>query len=314
MRKLLSSLGLGLLGATVFSLAASHSHLAYATQAKPPTSWSWYVSTTNATTAFQLGWNQGNYDKSTGQSSQVVLDFCGQQAYAPNGTILCTNPAIYVSEGQIESVADNFAAGYWQGTGNDNYTVLTLDIGTNNSAWSVTYGGGQEWSAVVNAIRSYVSTSGISTQVAIRGANDIEVSWDSFANTQQWVRGFEAAYGLDYVDFGAAEGCPEYSSNNGGCNNGWNQYDVWWVAWGTVPAFVIPEIYVYGNVLQWYQISRYGSAYRGYRIYFEGPMDEHDLAPSEYDSPGAWNDLWNQLNSDSLTVSNLIYSVQIHRE
>jgi hypothetical protein len=318
---------LAVFGAIV-AVAALQPKSAYATQAKAPTNWSWYVQSSSTTTAYNLGYSQGQSDAADGWNSEVVLDFGTEQQNANNGTI--TINGIYLSPSQVEGIVEQFAYGYWDGTGADSTTDLILAMGTNTSAYSVTYGGGQTWAGFTNTVANWVSSEGITSQLYIEAANDIEPSWSSFSAAQSWVQGFEASGpSRQYLDYGSADGCPLGTSANGSCSNGWNQYDVWWVAFGTVPAFITPEIYYdyrdscgcgdtnlldSGQVGQWYQISRYGYTYQSVRIYFDGPWDEHDLDSTTLTSTQAWDYFWNQLNSYSGTASDFQYSNQIHDE
>lgn len=134
--------------------------------------------------------------------------------------------------------------------------------------------------------------------------------------TNNWVQGFASVSGYDYLDFGSADGCPTNSSNNGPCNNGWNQYDVWYVSWGAPPAFPTPEIYYSALAQQWAMISLYGAQHQGSygTVYMQGPWDEYDLDNSTLTASQAWTDLWTDLNNNSATKQSMLYSLEIHNE
>jgi hypothetical protein len=134
--------------------------------------------------------------------------------------------------------------------------------------------------------------------------------------TNSWVQGFYNVAGgtYKYLNFGSADGCPTTSYGNGSCNNGWNQYDEWYVSWGVLPALPTPEIYYPALAQQWAMISLYGAKYQNSTVYIQGPMDEYDLDNSTLTSSQAWNDLWIDLNNNSATAQGMVYSLQIHNE
>jgi hypothetical protein len=283
---------------------------------EPPADWSFYVQMADTTTAYNLGHNQGTYDASHSNSnSEVVLDFGGQKSDL-SGAIMVFN-AGDISNAQIESVAENFARGYYGGTGADTISVLTLGIGTNNSAYHVDYNGGYQWAQLVGTINTYVQQQGWGTQVHVIGANDIEPGFDDYADTYNWVQGY-AGYGSAYLNYGSADGCSQTdSSGTSACNNGiggWTQADVWYVSWGAFPAMPLPEIYYSSMALQWTMISLYGAQHKGGAVPMQGPWDEYDECPSTLTSAQAWTDFSNDLNSYSQTKQTMPYAAEIHTE
>ena len=100
-----------------------------------PTDWSFYVETTSTTTLYNLGCNQGHFDANNGKSnSAVVLDF-GAQNSANTGTTEING--VGISYGTVESLAEQFARGYFICTGADTTSLQSLGVGTNNSAYQV---------------------------------------------------------------------------------------------------------------------------------------------------------------------------------
>jgi hypothetical protein len=268
------------------ALALSQSLLAAsAAQAQPPNNWSYYVRTANSQTLNTLGCNQGVSDKNDGSSSEVILDF-GGQAYYNNGTYL-TGSNAFVSYATIESLAETFANAYYACTGSDFTTVLKLGIGTNNSAYYVNSTGGSTWGSVVLAVYNWVHNNNLQSQVDIVGANDMEPSWASYSATSGWVSGYASSGAPIYLNYGSTDGCPQTTHNNGGCNNGWNQDDVWYVSWGAPPAYATPEIYYQSQANQWGQIKLWKP------MSFEGPLDEYDLNTGTFTSAQAWSALGN---------------------
>ncbi len=258
----------------------------------PQTDWSFYVTALNTSEAETLGCNQGEFDADHGDiNSTVTLDFGGQDS-SNNGTILTFSGTV-VSYGDVEAYAETFGFWYWDCTGADTTSLLTLSIGTNNSAYYVNSTGGASWAGVVNAVTSYMDNYG---QVQVWGGNDMELDWDTYAATSSWESGYAAHTSQDYTDYGDAAGCPPYGS----CDNGWTQHDVYLVAWGDAPAWATPEIYTSATASEWISISdTYGP------IVFWGPMDEYDLDSSTLTPAQAWSDLCSSQTCE--------YSLQIHK-
>src|SRR5258708_2940650 len=299
--------------ALVFSITALHAApKAFAAQAKPPTDWSFYMTSASTSTAYNLGCNQGHFDAGYNPvvSSEVVLDFGGQLGDG-SGSLMING--MQISNAQIQAVAEAFSRGYWICTGNDSTSTLYLGIGTNNSYYDVSYAGGQTWANNVAGVQAYNKSMGYTAQVAMFGANDIETWCDKYGNNcvsptpvKDWVSGFSSVPGgYKYFDYGSADGCPTNSSNNGWCNPGWSQYDFWYLSWGAPAALAVPEIYYSGNAQQWAMISLYGWQYQRSLIYFPGPMDEYDLNNTTLTSSQAWNDLWTDLNNNSGTAEDM---------
>jgi hypothetical protein len=286
---------------------------AFATQTKPPTDWSFYMSTTSTSQAYTLGCDQGEFDASFNPpvNSEDVLDFGGQNSSGTGITMINNTP---ISNSQIEAVVEEFSYAYFVCTRTDNSSVLNLGIGTNNSSYDVNSAGGKTWAQVVSQVRSYNHTKGYDAQVGVVGANDIEPGFNSASASISWAQGYSSINPAHYLDYGSADGCPTNYSGNGSCNNGWDQYDVWYVSWGAVSALPLPEIYYSSLAQQWAMISLYGAQYQNSTVYMQGPWDEYDLDSSTDTSDAAWDQLWTDLNNNSLTQQSMSYSAEIHWE
>lgn len=291
------------LAGAFFSL--SHATPADAVQPQPPTDWSWYVRTTNANTLYSWGCNQGNADRNLGNiNSEVILDF-GGQSVNNNGTYLTGNN-LFVSYATIESLAEQFAKGYYICTGSDYTSVLSVGIGTNNSAYHIDSAGGSAWASVVTTVKNWVVGNSYQSQVDVGGANDMEPGYDYYPDTKTWLDSYTSAGGPYLLDYGSADGCPQTTHTNGLCyyyTNGrsWYQDSVWYVAWGAAPAVPVPEIYFQSMANQWGQI------YFWKAMTISAPLDEYDLNTGSFTSSQAWNALWNATGG-----SNMNYSAEIH--
>jgi hypothetical protein len=285
----------------------------FAVQAKVFTNWSFYMNSASTSTAYNLGCNQGGSDATHHDNSVVVLDFGGQLS---NGSGSLMINGVSITNSQIEAATENFSKGYWTCARNDGdtTTILDLGIGTNNSYQDVSQAGGAAWINVVSVVQNYNKAQGYYAQVKMYAANDMEPGFGSAAATINWVHGVTSISGLDYLNYGSADGCPQTSSSNGACNNGWNQYDVWYVSNGPTQGHPIPEIYYPAQASQWAMLSLYGAQHQGRRMNIWGPWDEYDLDHSTYTAAQAWNQLWTDVNNNSATKQNFSYSMEIHNE
>lgn len=285
-------------------------------QAKPVTDWSFYISTTDPSVAYTLGCNQGSFDANftPSMNSMVVLDFGGQLSDG-SGTLLING--VSVTNAQIEAVAEAFSHGYWYCTGTADLTsTLSLVIGTNNSYYDVGTSGGSTWAGVVAAVAAYNQAQGYNSQVIVDGGNDIEPGWNDPASSEAWANGYAANATSFYVNYGTADGCPSDNASDAACDNGWTQYDVWYVSWGAGPARSVPEIYYDVNASQWAMIALYGDQTRGTggKILFSGPMDEYPLWNNSNSSAQSWEQLWTALNENPATAQPMPYSLEMHNE
>jgi hypothetical protein len=289
---------------------------AQATPAKPPTDWSFYMLSTSTSEAYNLGCNQGKFDASHGDvNSEVFLDFGGQTdgrtgALSINQTTVFTNAT-------VQSLSEEFAGGYWYCADvedGDSTSVLTLAVGTNNSYYGVDTAGGETWADNVNAVQTWVSDN--IGQVAVYGGDDIEPGYSDASGAIAWSEGYADVGGSLYLNYGSADGCPQSSYDNGGCNNSWDQYDVWYVAWGSPPAITAPQIYTTNGSMasEWTMICLYGYYHQTGTVLYQGPLDENDLNSGTNTSTQAWDQLENDLNSYSACAQTMPYSPEVHDE
>ncbi len=266
------------------------SGVASATPAMPPTMSSWYVEDVNTSTAYNTGCAHAQFANSVGTGGTVILDFGGQV----NSSTLEEINGLQVSDSQVQSMVVAYANGYYNCS---NGAVVDLAIGTNNSIGNGS-GFGSAWAYEVNGIAEAVAPS-YGSKVTIFGGSDIEPSWGTQTATMSWSQGYGSVAGYhDYIDFGSADGCPTNTDANGNCSNYWNQYGVWYVAYGSTPALSAPIIYYSVNATQWEEISLYGSTYQSLGIGFWGPVDEYPRDTSTNTSSQAWSQLTGATGQD----------------
>ncbi len=297
--------------------------VAFALQTKLPTNESFYMDYTGTGTssdAYKIGCDQGQMDASTGDSSLVILDFGGQLSDG-SGTLMINGGT--ATNSQIRAVAETVSEGYYVCTGADTTTTMYLAIGTNNSNGDVSSSGGNTWFTNVNDIQNSNISKGYYPQVKMRGANDIETWCGTSVGCQpvsaalNWVNGYKAALGtagLTFYDYGSADGCPQTTSNNGTCENGWTQKNYWYMSYGSGAAYPTPQIYYNSQAEEWAMISLYGAQQQGKPLNIAGPLDEYPLNSATNTATQAWDDLWNAVNANSSTAQNFRYSLEIDDE
>jgi hypothetical protein len=264
-------------------------------QAAPTPSVSRYMHTVSTTT----GYNEGCAMGGTNASGVVVLDFGEPDYHSSGGWGTYDYGNAFVTNAQIAAFAEQYAYGYWKCSGAG--PRLELAVGTSNYGSQVTNAGGVAFGQMINSINSWLNSQSIAYQISIRGANDMELDWNSYATTKAWEDGYQSATSLYLFDYGDLAGCPPYGS----CDNGWSQSSVWYKSWGLKDAIPLPEIYYSSQASEWYQASLYSALHEPNGKYkFEGTMTQYAACGSCTYSPAAgYNALTNALNADSRTTN-----------
>lgn len=181
---------------------------------------------------------------------------------------------------QIAATVREFARGYVVCRQSSSYRLL-IGVGTSNSAingksdaWLRSHG--RAWAAMTRDLSNWAAAH-YPGHVRIYGAWDAEPSWSSFAKAEQWMHGYDGVSGARPLHANnSADGCPQRSSENGSCNNGWNQYALWHLSWQHDPALPIPQIYATSgaNARQWHMIDAYGHRHHRDGMTFSGVMSQ----------------------------------------
>jgi hypothetical protein len=293
---------------------------------------SYYMKTIDPGAAYTLGCALGARDaKLDGiQDNVVVLDYGraiyadifgnGQMAY---GTRLFIT-AQKVSMQQIALSAEKFGEGYYTCTDQDTFSKVNIGIGTNNYEYdgcpncSADFNHGREFALMVNSVNDWFLQKGFTRQVSASAANDIELSWISYARSRDWLDGYDSVNQYAMLNFGAIPGCPYLASPGAQCGSYpylWSKEEVWYVIWGAKPVYPLPEIYATSgvNAQQWFLMSLYSYTAHGLAIEFPGVMTQSQSCPGTYtpdqecyylnNSPlVGWTQLQDLLNSDPRTA------------
>jgi hypothetical protein len=292
------------------------------------TTMSWYVNSSNPMQAYNEGLAVGATAASLPPGFFKygnVLDFgaqintagtCGCQA----GTIPAFGGIPWLTDAQVENIADQFAEGFYIGTESDTSVVDLIVIGTNNSN-TPTSAQGTDWATVVGTATQDAVAGGYASQAVFEGGSDIETWVGTCCNQMSgpatsWLNAFSNAPGgaPGYnIDYGSADQCPLstngvnqtcYASANGQTNDYWSISNYQYDAWGNTVAFGAPEMAGTGTAEQWANISLYSLDSGQSKIWFPGPMSESYnygwVSPAT-----AYSDLNYYLSQDGVPETNM---------
>ncbi len=287
----------------------------------PVYSTSVYVLSVDSTKMYDLGCQYGTLDRnmSGSRDTLVILDFGSPKKIGTEyGADLFWMGPVTVT--QIKGAAENFGKGYYVCASTDRTSQIYMAIGTTNygsllaSSTAVASEHGKAWALMVNEVNAWLMANGYAAQVHAVGANDIELAWSTPATARAWIAGYDAVNQYDYYDFGTLDGCATRADpNRTTCANTWTREDAWYKAYGTRPAFPIPEIYNTrgANAEQWALLSLYSVNTKGYMIEFFGVLSQYQACVQAgmtqctgvNNTPDqAYTQLYTELKKDSRTA------------
>lgn len=292
----------------------------------PPPTTSYYMSTIDTGTAFQLGCAA----RRDGEQGIVVLDFgsprnLGTDIAPIHGTRLLRGARDQVSLSQIAIAVEAFAFGYWNvAVCNDPPTNpvaadLVIAIGTTNSLIcgnnevcevddegnitnyidnpALTAAHGSAWATMVTDVNSYLQGAGYYPLVQAAGGYDAEfgVGWNS-AGTIEWAEGYNQAATAFFYNFGSCEDCPRKQARAT-----WTPLQlqalerVYQLSWGLVAAKPLPQIYFAPYADEWYNVRRYAREQYNRNMMIAGVLTGCGRAPNppgcDFDDLRQWSDV-----------------------
>jgi hypothetical protein len=221
-----------------------------------------------------------------GNRTDIILDYgqpClasggAQGAYSFTGTCYSTS--------QIKTDVESYIQGYCtymkttvSGTtcGTQYQSIppraVVILVGTNNCCdTTVSNAHGRAWSQMVVDLNAYLVSNAIDYQLEVKGATDIELQWNSAANSKAWVDGYNTvSTDWGYYNFGDCP-CSEGYNPGYGLPLDWHYEDVWYVSWGSsFGAEPFPEIYntTGAQAREWQGVSHYAYVTHGSQILFQ---------------------------------------------
>lgn len=311
-------------------LAVSLSPVTTASAAPPPplSTTSYYMRTVNQQRHYDLGCALGDRTESLPgiQQDFVVLHYFQPVQFSPTSFGASLESGADATTTQIGDAAGAFARGYFVCSGLDTLSQLRLSVGTTNNGSQVTTAHGRAWALMVNQANVNIG-AGVRLQAQIWGANDMELGFNSPAVTRAWVDGYDQTNIYRVVNYGDAAGCRDVGDGQpAGSECGtatfpqWTAEDVYYISWGSSPAYPLPQIYLNNvkNANQWKAVKLYGVAAHGNGMELLGALTQSlacaDVGcdPALDNTPAqGWSQLWDALNSDPRTAQSLRYSTDI---
>lgn len=314
-------------GATTALFAASTgvvsmAHVPMANAAAPlPVGESWYMDSVTSAQSYNLGCWFGNQVLSEPGTQYVTSILVFGQAEFTGGVVGtayagASGYGAHYSPDTIQSLAWNFASGFYNCTGSDTASRLVLIMSTTNDGSDSLLGSnavlhGQGWGENVQSTSNLVAGAAAGSQVDVWGGNDIEPDWSSSYTANQWVYGYRAGTSITFAPGNAASGCPQTGTDvaSSPCNNGWTVDSLWAVS-GQSWMQPIPQTYYSNNVEQWYRISKYSATTKGWKVFFRNSAS----TSIGYSANNAFDAFNNKINSDPSTAmtlggdSNVLYA------
>ncbi len=229
------------------------------------------------------------------QDSFVFIDF-GYQIIQNNQWGVMTLGSEIKTLDEVENGVLSYARGYSRCVGSDWSSLITIGIGTNNSAKSVNLNSGIAWANMVKQAGQDINRLGYYNQVAVAGASDIELQFNDPVPTKDWVNGVNSVFYdpltnyifYPFFDIGDAQGCSYVGYNKNLLNWGtmcgsadhpdWTASDIFYISTGCIGCSAIPMVYTknWTNAAQWQGLSDYAvDQMSGRTINFKGVMTQH---------------------------------------
>jgi hypothetical protein len=277
----------------------------------PAAATSHYLRTAREETIQGLGCRQGRAMKAVrGVPDAIVVLAFGrpQRRHGRWGASLFGHR--FLSTEGVERAGRAYARGYLRcSTGTP--TRIEIALGTSNYGGAVTHAHGKAWAEMVNGANDWVEENGLRPKVRFAGASDIELGWNGPGVSRRWVRGYDSVARWRFYNFGDAAACQP----RGDCLGAWTQEDVWFVSWGALSAWPLPQIYNESGIMaeQWYRLSLYAYSNHGAPMTIVGSLSQRAACRQSSDpcwginnSPQrAWGQLQRWLNSDPRTAQDL---------
>jgi len=308
---------------------------------------SYYIKSLDPTLMYNRGCDLGKRDLALPgtQENLVILDFGGPRYFQnASGKMVYGTKLFYpggrASTDEIAEAVKWYARGYYVCTGEDTTSFVLVGIGTNNYEYdgcgdycAVNFAHGRAWAQMVNAVNQWLTENNMFAQVRAVGANDIELSWNDYTRTRDWLDGYDSVNEAIMINFGAIPGCPYLAAPGATCGSYrcydinkscvWTKEQVWYVIWGSKPVYPVPEIYSNNgvNAQQWYLMSVYGYTAHGYPVEFLGVLTQYQACKDKPGDPTCeyldntplegWTQLQSLLNGDTRVKHELKYSTDI---
>lgn len=241
------------------------------------------------------------------QSGMVCLVF-GAPQFGRDRTsgAYCYN-AGYKNTGQIQQAVRDFINGYNSNSAHTQNIRICVSTTNNVASTSLSYAPtsvdnykehGRLWANMVNGI----ATSG--KVIGVYAGNDMELDWNSPANTRAWVDGYAENAGSRYL-YNLGDNAGTHSGSTGGYthnrNNGWTTNDVLYISLVKSICYPTPQIYYTTMANQWYNASLYYYNQYGSKFIFSGLLSQDRAAGNDLYADQSYNALKTELAKSTNT-------------
>src|SRR5439155_1543640 len=100
----------------------------------------------------------------------------------------------FLSTALILQGLEQYALGYYDGTGADTASTMKVIAGTNNYGSKSTYAHGQAWAQMVKDFGTWLSQNSAGSQASARAGDDIEPDWSSATGARSWMSGYVSVW------------------------------------------------------------------------------------------------------------------------
>jgi hypothetical protein len=155
---------------------------------------------------------------------------------------------------------------------------------------------GKYWGYVITDTVNAVDAKGWWSKVWVWAGADAETGYDTYARTRQATQGFndnDPKYARLY-DYGDAS-----------LSGTWTYDQIYDIAWGQTHNYNLMQIYLNGQINNMINLKKAHTSMEFHGVMSDCPQGGH-LSPS-----GAWNGLWNAMNSNGIGQQSMPYSTQI---
>ena len=178
---------------------------------------------------------------------------------------------------------------------------------------------------MVNRLNDWLVTVGFNDKMLIVGGSDMELGFNSYFNTRDWVNGYDSVNKYSLYNFGDAQGCPTWrvskdelcTSTASGDAYTWYMSYVRQIAFGTGSNYPLPLIYntLGTNAKQWYSLSAFSFDFYNGRMQILGAVTQWQACKTRSGCGGmdntpaqGWQQLYDELNKDPDTAQELPWS------
>ncbi len=281
-----------------------------------PKTMSRYMYTINQDSLRNMGKDSG-----VRRESGVIVLFFGSPRHDPTlpgekfGTRL-PDENRFVTIGEIELGVKSWIEGYWYNTP-INGPRITIVPATTNLYTNIGYTHSLRWATMINNLKTFIDSRSYGAQISVMGGINLELNFGKPTATRTYVDGYASITNISFLNIGSCEGCPRDTNPTAIPDNEWTLEDIWYVSWGNVRAYPLPQIYAENGVsaAQWQFLANWAWQnrqqsnidYKGVITQFQACIDRNDPCSGTKNSPEqGWQQFYDKLQSSPNTAQPIL--------